>query len=168
MLLQLCSYSNRLHIVGVLQLFELLGILCTSASFRVPLKALPRPATFDFGLKGEAQERPDRHDTRQQPDALRGKWRRDSGNDVRPYEQFQPQQNSSPKIGSILLVGRAPAPVPQPAKCKKRCGNEHAANDDDDTCELKKLGELVYKSVGLITKHQLLAARAQDDYFWDP
>jgi hypothetical protein len=27
---------------------------------------------------------------------------------------------------------------------------------------------LVYKSVGLITKHQLLAARAHGDYFWDP
>src|SRR5579863_1053071 len=132
------------------ELFGLLGVLGTSQRRRVPLSAQPLPATFDLGLKGEAQERPDRHDTRQPPNALRGKWRRDGGDDVRADERFQPQQNPSAKVGSIPLVGLA----------------EHAANGDADTCELKKLGELVYKSVGLIALRQFLVARAHDNDLW--
>ena len=81
-------------------------------------------------------------------------------------EQFQPQQNPSAKIGSIPLVGLAPSPDPQPAQDKKRCGDEHAANDDADTCELKKLGELVYKGMGVIAQRQFLAARADDKDLW--
>lgn len=50
---------------------------------------LPRPTALDLGFQGEAQERSDQDDDRQQPDAGEGQRGGDGADDVGTDQEFQ-------------------------------------------------------------------------------
>lgn len=62
---------------------------------------------IDLGLKRKAQESSNEDDKPEKADAFPSQRSNDSGDDIRPYQDFEPKQYPPPEIGAIALIGIA-------------------------------------------------------------
>src|ERR1700704_204203 len=86
---------------------------------------LPGPASVDFELQGDTEERPDEHDERQDARALEGWVNGDRPDDVGRDQELEPEEDRPPQalavgpVDGIELVGA------------QRAGDEHRRRNDE-------------------------------------
>src|SRR5258705_678623 len=93
---------------------------------------LPGPATLDLGFEGKTEKGSNRHDAREQPDALERERGGNCRDDVRADKQLKSKHDAAPDVGTVTRIGGSPVarPCAAPDECHR--GRKNPAQDDRD------------------------------------